>query len=327
VVHLDALERRLVREEQPVVEGVAGVDVMPSAMCASSKETTGDRLFIGQRVDQALAQQDRVADRRRFHRGRQQNAAVNRVREVELLGTARFTTICSSVLSKSLGGASNPACTRRSSTLFSACETHCASRLQRRHILRIGALVDRAFHLHRDVLALARGQRQRIAPEVRLRAQSDRLAALDALRLFHVDRYRQPQIRLHVHAPAIEVEVLLVVVFALALGVGAVEADHVAVLIFNPHTAIEAAIALDLGMHVELPGAHAAQELAANVAENIMLLIEPDRIEEHHLREAVGVVSFLIQMQRLADAGKGASRALEEAVAASFRRERHTACR
>ena len=109
--------------------------------------------------------------------------------------------------------------------------------LQRTHVLRVVALVHRVVHLHAHVLAVARGQLERVAPEVRLRLQARLLVAFDALRLFHVNGHRQPDSRLHVHPPTVEVEVVARVVLGAGPGIGAVEADDVAVLILDPDAA------------------------------------------------------------------------------------------
>ena len=112
-------------------------------------------------------------------------------------------------------------------------------------------------------------------------------------------------------------EVVAGIVVRTRAGVGAVEADHIAVLIFNPDAAIEAPHAGNLGMNVEDPGADRSQEFAAHIAEYVMLLIEARGIEEHHLHEAGGIVSeVLVETQGLGQTGDGSERSLEEAFLA-----------
>jgi hypothetical protein len=70
-------------------------------------------------------------------------------------------------------------------------------------------------------------------------------------------------------------------------------------------------------MDVELPRAHAAQELASYITEFIVLLIEADGIEEHHLREAIGQIGLFARCAaRLPILASACADPLEEAVLA-----------
>jgi len=62
-------------------------------------------------------------------------------------------------------------------------------------------------------------------------------------------------------------------------------------------------------MHVEHRGAHRSQELVADIAEHVVLLVEAARVKEHHLHKTVGRVGKLLQAQSLrqpSQCGKGA---------------------
>ena len=165
--------------------------------------------------------------------------------------------------------------------------------LQRAEVLVVVTLVLNVVDLDRLVVRLVGGQLQAVAPDISLGLERYRvLRAL--LRLFYIDADRQPEARLEIFAPAVEVEVAGAVVVLVATGVGAVEADDVPALVFNPDTAGKAAAAGSrLGVHVEYQRAHCAQEVAADIAEVIMLLVERDRIQEHHLHKAGGDVLHL----------------------------------
>ena len=149
---------------------------------------------------------------------------------------------------------------------------------------------------------------------MRLSLQSDRLIAFDARCFFHIDGHWQPYSGLHVHPPAVEVEVVLRGILGGGAGVGAVETNYVATLILYPNAAIETAHAVDLGMHVEDPGADRPQKLPAHIAEGIVLLVKAAGIDEHHLHEAGSGIGEFLQPQQLGEPGDGCKRTLEEAV-------------
>src|SRR5690554_4106960 len=123
--------------------------------------------------------------------------------------------------------------------------------------IRIGRLADSPLQTRQLGRASCR------ETEVSLRLEAFFLFAA-AGGLFNVDGDRQPDARLHIHAPTVEVEVVAGIVFRARSGVGSVEADDVAVLVFDPHTAIKAAHAGNLGMDVKDPGANRTQEFAAH---------------------------------------------------------------
>ncbi len=80
VGHVDALKGRFIREEKTIVERVTGVDVVAQDDVRQLEgEHRGQIGLGGQHVDQALAQDDGVADRQRFQRSGKQNAAANRI--------------------------------------------------------------------------------------------------------------------------------------------------------------------------------------------------------------------------------------------------------
>ena len=167
--------------------------------------------FVGQAVDQPLADQDGIADGGGFDRGREQNAGMHLVGEGQVVGHLQVDDdlvqhrvfIAARSQRRHQAGFHQPV----DDVVFRLRDPG-ARGLQRTHVLRVVALVDRVVHLDADVLALARGQLERVAPEVRLGLQPDRLVAFDALRLLHVDGHRQPDSRLHIHPPTVEVEVV-----------------------------------------------------------------------------------------------------------------------
>ena len=78
MVHLNAFEGRFVGEEQPVVEGVLGVDVMSQHDVGKLEGKHGRQRFFGwECIHQALAEDDGIAHRDRLKRGGQHHAAVH----------------------------------------------------------------------------------------------------------------------------------------------------------------------------------------------------------------------------------------------------------
>src|SRR5215831_12736423 len=146
---------------------------------------------------------------------------------------------------------------------------------------------------------------------MRLSLEADALLTFHALSLFNVDGDREPHTGLNIQTPAVEVEVVLGRIFAGRVRVSAVEAHNVANLIFNPDASIEAALAVDLGMHIEDPGANGSKKLAAHIAEFIMLRVEARRIDEHHLHEAVRIIGKLFEPQSLGQTRDRRERTLE----------------
>ena len=233
-------------------------------MCASSMATTeAIASSLGRRVDEALADQDGVADRGGLDGVGKQNAGMHLVGEGQVVGNHQvdddlvedLVFVAALVERRHQAGFDQAV----DHVVFSLGDPH-ARGLQRAHVLRVVAVVDGVVHLDADVLAVAGGQLEGVAPEVSLGLQADRLGAFDALRLFNVDGHRQPDAGLHVHPPAVEVEVVFGGILIGGTGVGAVEADDVAVLVLDPDAAVEAAHAGDLGMHVEDPGADRCPE-------------------------------------------------------------------
>src|SRR6185437_3257809 len=101
-------------------------------------------------------------------------------------------------------------------------------------------------------------------------------------------------------------------------GVSTVKANDVAALVFDPDASEEPAHSGYARVHVEDPGAHGTEELAAHEAKLIMLLIEPGRIDEHHVHEPVGIVCEFLQAQNLAQAGHSRERTTKEAMVLLF---------
>ena len=80
VVHLNALEGRLVGKEQAVVEGVTGVDMVAHGDVSQFHgHHRGDRFLIGQAVQEPLADQNGVSDRGRLHGSGDQDARMQLV--------------------------------------------------------------------------------------------------------------------------------------------------------------------------------------------------------------------------------------------------------
>ena len=260
VVHVDALEGRRVGKEQPVVEGVAGVNVVAHDDVGQFHGYhRGDRFLARQGVDQPFADQDGIADGGGFNCVGQQDARVHLVGKGKVIGHLQVDDdlvqdgvfIAARGKGRHQAGFHEPV----DHVVFSLCHPG-ARGLEGAYVLRVVALVDRVVHLHAHVLALSRGQLERVTPEVRLGSQTTRLFALNALSLLHVNGHRQPDARLYVHPPTVEVKEVARVVLGLGRGKGAVEADHVAVLILNPDAPQEPAHPAHLRVHVVDPGAH-----------------------------------------------------------------------
>ncbi len=128
--------------------------------------------------------------------------------------------------------------------------------------------------------------------------------------LLNVEGGGKPEVGLDVGAPAVEVVELLVIL--LLSGEVAVEADDVAVAGLDPDAAEEAtggALAGD-GGDVEDGGGSVAEEVVADIAEGVVLLVEVVGVHEDHLDEA-GFVE--VEMEAAAKAGDVGHRVLEEA--------------
>src|SRR6185437_4696734 len=101
-------------------------------------------------------------------------------------------------------------------------------------------------------------------------------------------------------------------------GVSAVKANDVAALVFDPDAPEEPAHSRHARVHIEDPGAHGTEKLAAHEAELIMLLVKPGWIYEHHVHEPVRIVGEFFQAQDLAQSGHGRERTAKEAVVLLF---------
>ncbi len=119
----------------------------PSTMCASSCESTsGQAGFVGQDVDQAAADDDRVADAEGFQRRRDQHAGADRTRQFDVVGDLQ-------VVDNGLEDFVEFAFGSEQSGAFQAFENVVfrlllpfALRGQRRSILRGGRIVFHAVH-------------------------------------------------------------------------------------------------------------------------------------------------------------------------------------
>src|ERR1700704_1818429 len=111
----------------------------------------------------------------------------------------------------------------------------------------------------------------------------------------------QPKIWLHVATPAIKVKIPAGVS---AAAVSAVETHYVVILILNPDTSEEAALASFFSRsNVEHQTAHFAEKFAAHIVEFIMLFVETIGVDENHLQEAVGKVLHG-EREKITDAGE-----------------------
>ena len=174
VVHVDALEGRRVREHEAIVEGVARVDVVAHGDVRKFHRNYGSHgRFVGQRVNQALADEDCVAHRGGFDRRGEQDAGVNLVSEGQVVGHLQ---VDHDLIEDLVLVAVGVGIERRNQARFNQPVDHvvfslrnpCARSLQRAHILRVLAVVDRVIDLYAHVFTVARGQLQAVAPEVRL---------------------------------------------------------------------------------------------------------------------------------------------------------------
>src|ERR1700693_2771907 len=121
------------------------------------------------------------------------------------------------------------------------------------------------------------------------------------LAFFAINEGRQPEIWLDVGAPAIKVKIPTGVTTA---AVSAIEAHHVVILILNPDSSEEAALAGLLARgYVEHQAAHFSQEFAPHIIEFIVLFIEAAGVDKNHLQEAVGKVLHC-EREKIADASE-----------------------
>ena len=166
----------VVGEQQAVVEGVAGVDVVAHGdMRQLHGDHGGNRFLAGQAVDESLADQNGVAHGGGFHGVGEQNAAMDLVGKGQIIGhyqvdhdlAQNLVLVAARVKGRHQAGFHQAV----DHVVLGLGNPHARS-LQRTHILRVVALVHRVIHLHAHVLAVARGQLERVAPEVRLRLQA-----------------------------------------------------------------------------------------------------------------------------------------------------------
>jgi hypothetical protein len=158
-------------------------------------------------------------------------------------------------------------------TLFSACVTQAREACNGPTSCE-SWLIDGVVHLYADVFAVAGGQLQAVAPEVRLGLKANCFFAFDARCFFNIHGDRQPLSGLHIHAPTVEVEVVLARILFIWPRVGAVEADNIAVLIFDPDAAEEAAHAFDFWDARRRPRCEPSRETPAHIAEHVVVLVE-----------------------------------------------------
>src|SRR5271165_3941519 len=99
---------------------------------------------------------------------------------------------------------------------------------------------------------------------------------------------------------------------AIVAGIGTVESYDIAILVLNPDPAEEPSVAL-LGfrLHIEDHGTHAAQEVAPDVGEIIVLLVEAHGVEEHHVHETRGGIA---DVEALGEVSQKFACAFEEAL-------------
>ncbi len=192
-------------------------------------------------IEQALGEDDGVADGDRLQRLGQQGAAADRPREGDVVvgediacqGLERLVELAGSVEQT---GLEEPLDDVVLSLLHPG--ALCAERAD---VLRVVADVGGADDIERGVLGLRRRNLQNIAPDVIDRLELQGAGDALGIALFHVEGGRQPEVGLHVRAPAVEVVELLRESFSVA-GEVAVEADDVAVAGLDPDAAEEAAV-------------------------------------------------------------------------------------
>ena len=174
VRHMDAFKGRFVREEKTVIECIASIDVVAQhdVRQLEGKDCSEVRL-IRQHVDQALAENDGVANRQRFERGGKQDAAVNRIGNLNVVADDDIVGHLFQDLVKVAGR-------RQQSCLHQAVEDVllCLGNplplcLQRAEVRILVALILHVVDLDRLVVRLVGGQLQAVAPDIGLGLERD----------------------------------------------------------------------------------------------------------------------------------------------------------
>src|SRR5208282_3668340 len=220
-----------------------------------------------------------------------------------LLVTITLLTTVDNTLSISPSGASRPICCRRSSTLISACRSHCR------------------WSVHRDLseLRVAAEVPQVVTPEPRLRLVIQRLPqSILQIRFFGINHRGQPYPGPQVLPPAIKVQVIT---GARMRVVSAIEANDVVILVLDPDTAKKPAFAsVLLRRHVHHYAAYFAQKFPPHEREIVVLTLKI-LIEHYHLGKAQRQEPHGIDILQLAEhllAQPFRRRRSENAVRSSF---------
>ncbi len=238
VGHVNALKGRFIGEEEAIVEGVARIDMVTEHDMRSWKESTAAGPIHRAVRRSALCSEGWCCHGQRFQRRSQHHAAANRVSQLNVVADGDIVSHRLEDLVEVAGRSQKTSLHQAVENVSLGLRNPFPLRLQGAQILVLIALILYVVDFDRLVVRFMRRQLEAVAPDICLRLEGNRmLVAL--LRLFDVDADREPEARLQVFAPAIEVEVVGAIVVAIAAGVGAIEADNVAVLVFNPDAAVK----------------------------------------------------------------------------------------
>ncbi len=314
MVHGDTVEDGVGGEEQTVVEGVLGIQTMRED---DMRELEGQdsvevahllravRCDYGGGVEQALGDDDGVADSDGLQRLREERAATDGPGEGDVVIGEDIAGESFERLVE-LAGSIEQACLEEALQYVVLCLLDPgALRSEWAYILRVVADVGGPDDIEVRVGGFRWGNLEDVAPDMIDGLELE--GAGDALRiaLFNIEGGGQPHIRLHIGAPAIEVIELLVIL--LATGEIPVEADYVAVASLNPDTSEESsegAFAVDRS-DVKDGGWGIAQKVIADEAEGVVLFIEAVRVHQQHLDETGFVEGEVKAAAQSAEEGGG----------------------
>ena len=282
MLEAEVLIGAFVRKQHAVVECVLAAQVMSQDNVRQlMRQHCRQAGFVGQHIDHAPADHNRVAHAERFQRRRKQNTRADRPRQLDIVGDLQ-------VVDDRLKNFVEFAIGRQQSGALQALENvvFClllpfALRGQRRRILRGGRIVLHAIHPDVCQLVVRGTHLQVVSPQAGLRLECDLvLCAGSKVTFFAVDIGRYPISRYQVQPPAIHVEVVAV---ARRVSIGSVQADDVEVLIFYPDAAQEAASSgVFFRCYVKYQRADVARELAPDVAEIIVRPVEIVAVGVNH---------------------------------------------
>ena len=241
VVHGDAVEDRIGGEEQAIVEGVLGIEAVRQDDVGDLEGEDGVevahllRTVLRQDsggVNEALGDDDGVADGHRLERHGEQSANPDRSREGDVVVSEDIAGEGFEGLVEVAGGVEEPGLEEALNDVVLSLLNPGALGAEWAYVLRVVTDVGGADDIHGGVGRLRRRNLEDIAPDVIDGLECEGSGDALGVAFLNIERGRKPEIGLDVRAPAIEV-IELFDVFFTAREV-TVEADDVAVAGFRP---------------------------------------------------------------------------------------------